>query len=68
VLPLNDLQILGNPKDLETFIQMEFHIVAPPSGQYPRAPARSRNGRRPTSMACRTRRLPRSTSRPTRRA
>ncbi|GAB3802568.1 arylsulfatase [Humibacter antri] len=34
VLPLNDLQILGNPKDFETFINMEFHVPVPPSGQY----------------------------------
>jgi arylsulfatase len=34
VLPLNDLQILGNPEDFETFIKMEFHIPVPPSGQY----------------------------------
>jgi arylsulfatase A-like enzyme len=34
VLPLNDLQIIGNPKDFETFIQMEFHLPVPPSGQY----------------------------------
>lgn len=34
VLPLNDLQIIGNPKDFETFIAMEFHQPAPPSGQF----------------------------------
>ena len=34
VLPLNDLQILGNPEDFETFIGMEFHQPVPPSGQY----------------------------------
>ena len=34
VLPLNDLQIIGNPKDFETFVQMEFHIPVPPSGRY----------------------------------
>ncbi len=34
VLPLNDLQIIGNAKDFETFVQMEFHIPVPPSGQY----------------------------------
>jgi arylsulfatase len=34
VLPLNDLQILGNAEDFETFIKMEFHMPAPPSGQY----------------------------------
>jgi hypothetical protein len=26
--------ILENPKDFETFIQMEFHLPVPPSGQY----------------------------------
>jgi arylsulfatase A-like enzyme len=41
VLPLNDLQILGNPKDFETFIQMEFHIPVPPSGQYTYYPGTS---------------------------
>jgi arylsulfatase len=34
VLPLNDLQIIGNPKDFETFLTMEFHQPVPPSGQY----------------------------------
>ena len=34
VLPLNDLQIIGNPKDFETFVAMEFHQPAPPSGQF----------------------------------
>lgn len=34
VLPLNDLQIIGNPKDFETFVGMEFHQPAPPSGQF----------------------------------
>ncbi|WP_243229234.1 arylsulfatase [Microbacterium sp. CIAB417] len=34
VLPLNDLQIIGSPKDYETFIQMEFHQPAPPSGRF----------------------------------
>ncbi|TDW74283.1 arylsulfatase [Curtobacterium sp. PhB25] len=34
VLPLNDLQILGNPEDFETFITMEFKVPVPPSGQY----------------------------------
>jgi arylsulfatase len=34
VLPLNDLQVIGNPKDFETFINMEFHVPVPPSGQY----------------------------------
>src|SRR6185437_13004120 len=41
VLPLNDLQILGNPKDFETFIQMEFHQPVPPSGQYTYYPGTS---------------------------
>jgi hypothetical protein len=41
VLPLNDLQIIGNPKDFETFIQMEFHMPAPPSGQYTYYPGTS---------------------------
>lgn len=34
VLPLNDLQIIGNPKDFETFVSMEFHQPVPPSGQF----------------------------------
>jgi arylsulfatase A-like enzyme len=34
VLPLNDLQIIGSPKDFETFVAMEFHQPAPPSGQF----------------------------------
>jgi arylsulfatase len=34
VLPLNDLQIIGNPKDFETFVGMEFKVPVPPSGQY----------------------------------
>jgi len=34
VLPLNDLQIIGNPKDFETFVNMEFKVPVPPSGQY----------------------------------
>ncbi|MFF2389066.1 arylsulfatase [Agromyces sp. NPDC058104] len=34
VLPLNDLQIIGNPKDFETFVHMEFHQPAPASGQF----------------------------------
>ena len=34
VLPLNDLQIIGNPKDFETFVGMEFNVPVPPSGQY----------------------------------
>ena len=41
VLPLNDLQILGDPKDFETFIKMEFHIPVPPSGQYTYYPGTS---------------------------
>ena len=34
VLPLNDLQIIGNPKDYETFLTMEFSVPVPPTGQY----------------------------------
>ncbi|WWS86091.1 arylsulfatase, partial [Microbacterium paraoxydans] len=34
VLPLNDLQVIGNPKDFETFVAMEFHQPAPPSGRF----------------------------------
>jgi arylsulfatase len=34
VLPLNDLQVIGNPKDYETFIEMQFHVAVPPSGKY----------------------------------
>jgi N-sulfoglucosamine sulfohydrolase-like protein len=41
VLPLNDLQILGNPKDFQTFVEMEFHIPVPPSGQYTYYPGTS---------------------------
>ena len=41
VLPLNDLQILGNPKDFETFIEMEFNVPVPPSGQYTYYPGTS---------------------------
>ena len=41
VLPLNDLQILGNPEDFETFIKMEFHVPVPPSGQYTYYPGTS---------------------------
>jgi arylsulfatase len=41
VLPLNDLQVLGNPKDFETFMKMEFHIPVPPSGQYTYYPGTS---------------------------
>jgi arylsulfatase A-like enzyme len=32
VLPLNDMAIVG--KDLQKFLEMEFHIPVPPSGQY----------------------------------
>jgi len=41
VLPLNDLQIIGDPKDFETFVRMEFHIGVPSSGQYVYYPATS---------------------------
>jgi len=41
VLPLNDLQIIGNPKDFETFIAMEFKVPVPPSGQYTYYPGTS---------------------------
>ena len=41
VLPLNDLQIIGNPKDFETFVAMEFHVAMPPSGQYTYYPGTS---------------------------
>ena len=41
VLPLNDLQIIGNPKDFETFLAMEFHIPVAPSGQYTYYPGTS---------------------------
>ena len=41
VLPLNDLQIIGNPKDFETFIAMEFHLPVSPSGQYTYYPGTS---------------------------
>jgi len=34
VLPLNDMNIIGNPEDLATFIGMEFKVPVPPSGQY----------------------------------
>jgi arylsulfatase len=34
VLPLNDLQIIGNAKDFETFVKMEFAMPVPASGQY----------------------------------
>ncbi|MEV6969111.1 arylsulfatase [Hamadaea sp. NPDC051192] len=32
VLPLNDLAVVG--KDLQKFLELEFHIPVPPSGQY----------------------------------
>jgi len=41
VLPLNDLQIIGNAEDFEKFVQMEFHIPVPPSGQYTYYPGTS---------------------------
>jgi arylsulfatase len=41
VLPLNDLQIIGDPKDFQTFVEMEFHIPVPPSGQYTYYPGTS---------------------------
>lgn len=41
VLPLNDLQIIGNAKDFETFINMEFHVPVPESGQYTYYPGTS---------------------------
>ncbi len=41
VLPLNDLQVIGNPKDLETFLAMEFHMPVVPSGQYTYYPGTS---------------------------
>ncbi|QIZ97476.1 arylsulfatase [Leifsonia sp. PS1209] len=41
VLPLNDLQIIGNPKDYETFLGMEFKVPVPPSGQYTYYPGTS---------------------------
>ncbi len=41
VLPLNDLQIIGNPKDFETFVAMEFHLPVSPSGQYTYYPGTS---------------------------
>jgi hypothetical protein len=41
VLPLNDLQIIGNPQDFETFVAMEFHIPVPPSGTYTYYPGTS---------------------------
>ncbi|WP_022889394.1 arylsulfatase [Agromyces italicus] len=39
VLPLNDLVVVG--KDLGTFLEMEFHIPVPPSGQYTYYPGTS---------------------------
>lgn len=41
VLPLNDLQIIGNAKDFETFMGMEFHVPVPESGQYTYYPGTS---------------------------
>ena len=41
MLPLNDLQIIGNPKDFETFVAMEFHLPVSPSGQYTYYPGTS---------------------------
>ena len=41
VLPLNDLQVIGNPKDYETFLTMEFHLPVSPSGQYTYYPGTS---------------------------
>jgi arylsulfatase A-like enzyme len=41
VLPLNDLQIIGNVKDFETFIKMEFHLPVSPTGQYTYYPGTS---------------------------
>jgi arylsulfatase A-like enzyme len=32
VLPLNDMRVVG--KDLEKFLEMEFNVPVPPSGQY----------------------------------
>ena len=34
VLPLNDLQAIGNPDDYQKFIDMQFRVPVPPSGQY----------------------------------
>jgi len=34
VLPLNDMDVIGNPEDLRTFLGMEFNVPVPPSGQY----------------------------------
>ncbi|MFI6426830.1 arylsulfatase [Promicromonospora sp. NPDC050880] len=41
VLPLNDLQVLGNAKDFETYMRMEFHVPVPPTGQYTYYPGTS---------------------------
>lgn len=41
VLPLNDLQIIGNPKDFETFLTMEFKVGVPANGQYTYYPGTS---------------------------
>lgn len=41
VLPLNDMQMIGNPEDMERFIAMEFHLPVPPSGQYTYYPGTS---------------------------
>ena len=41
VLPLNDLQIIGNAKDFETFVKMEFHLPVSASGQYTYYPGTS---------------------------
>jgi arylsulfatase len=70
VLPLNDLQILGNPKDFEPSSRWSSTCRSRPAASTPttRAPPRSPNGRRPTSTACRTRSWPRSRSHPTPRA
>ncbi len=70
VLPLNDLQIIGNPKDFETFMgwssTSRCHRAV--STSTTREPVRCRSGPRPTYTACRTRFLPRSTSLPPPRA
>ena len=41
VLPLNDLQAIGNPKDYETFLSLQFYVPVPPSGQYTYYPGTS---------------------------
>jgi len=41
VLPLNDMDILGNPEDFKKFIGMEFNVAVPPSGQYTYYPGTS---------------------------